>query len=90
MKKSSSNGVVVIFYFRHLTPLHMSTQTMFQAFLETFLHTLNDRAIHMELAGRRNAPPKQDIVKFVFERVCYELERVSVKYFEYTPLTVPK
>ncbi|EPB80410.1 hypothetical protein ANCCEY_00507 [Ancylostoma ceylanicum] len=61
----------------HLTPLHMSTQTMFQAFLETFLHTLNDRAIHMELAGRRNAPPKQDIVKFVFERVCYELERLA-------------
>ncbi|VDM66056.1 unnamed protein product [Strongylus vulgaris] len=61
----------------HLTPLHMSTQTMFQAFLETFLHTLNDRAIHMELAGRRNAPPKQDIVKFVFERVCFELERLA-------------
>lgn len=60
----------------HLTPLHLSTQTMFQAFLETFLHTLNDRAIQMELAGRRNAAPKHDIIAFVFERVCYELERL--------------
>ncbi|WKY03630.1 hypothetical protein Q1695_004968 [Nippostrongylus brasiliensis] len=62
---------------KHLTPLHLSTQTMFQAFLETFLHTLNDRAVHMELAGRRIAPPKQDIIVFVFERVCYELERLT-------------
>ncbi|KAK5970382.1 Sex-determining protein fem-1 [Trichostrongylus colubriformis] len=61
----------------HLTPLHLSTQTMFQAFLETFLHTLNDRVVHMDNAGRRNAPPKQEIIAFVFDRVCYELERLA-------------
>ncbi|KAK6025858.1 ankyrin repeat protein [Ostertagia ostertagi] len=61
----------------YLTPLHLSTQTMFQAFLETFLHTLNDRVVHMDNAGRRNAPPKQEIIAFVFDRVCYELERLA-------------
>ncbi|KAK6011648.1 ankyrin repeat protein [Ostertagia ostertagi] len=31
----------------------------------------------MDNAGRRNAPPKQEIIAFVFDRVCYELERLA-------------
>uniref|UniRef100_A0A1I7X759 ANK_REP_REGION domain-containing protein n=1 Tax=Heterorhabditis bacteriophora TaxID=37862 RepID=A0A1I7X759_HETBA len=61
----------------HLSPLHLSTQTTLQAFLDTFLHLLNGNINHFD-HGRRNHPMKGEIVVAVFEKLCYELERVCI------------
>uniref|UniRef100_A0A8R1ILL4 ANK_REP_REGION domain-containing protein n=1 Tax=Caenorhabditis japonica TaxID=281687 RepID=A0A8R1ILL4_CAEJA len=61
----------------HFAPLHLGTVTTFQSFQETFVMTINDFINqHHQLPGLR---VKSSWVKYLFDRICLELERV-VKY----------
>ncbi|CAI5448043.1 unnamed protein product [Caenorhabditis angaria] len=59
---------------KHFSPLHVGTVTTLQSFEETFGMTLNDyvNAMHVD----RSLRVSSSWVNYVFEKICYELERV--------------